>query len=380
MESRRRVLRGVFFGVSGVTLVCLPKGAWLTIKLVCQIGLVVSRMQRALKFILCCGLLMAASVQAEVAPLKGTGQYSIPGWFKQSFLDLPEDVSSATASDKRLMVFFGQPGCPYCAALINDNFTQQPIVDFTRAHFDSIDINIWGDRDVTDFSGKTLTERQFAENLKVWFTPTVLFFDEHGKVALRINGYYPPHQFLAALKYVAEKKEHELSFTRYLAQSASPPAAGVLHDEKFFERPPYDLQRQRDKPIAVFFEQKSCPGCDELHRQVFRQTATLEQLQRYHVIRLDRWSDVPVVTPQGEKTTARQWAEQLNIAYLPTAVLFDAGKEVIRIEALLKSFHVQSVLDYVSSGAYRSQPSLQRFIRERADHLREQGTTVDLWN
>jgi thioredoxin-related protein len=337
-------------------------------------------MRRAFQIILCCGLFMATSIQAEMAPLKGVGDYSIPGWFKQSFLDLREDVSSAAASDKRLMVFFGQPGCPYCTALINDNLTQKSIVDFTRAHFDSIDINIWGDRDVTDFSGKTVTEREYAESLKVWFTPTVLFFDEYGKVALRINGYYPPHQFLAALKYVAEKKEHELSFTRYLTQSAPPPAAGVLHDEKFFERPPHDLQRLRDKPIAIFFEQKKCPGCDDLHRKVFRQPATLEQLGRYHVIRLDRWSDAPLVTPQGEKVTARQWAEQLNLAYLPAAVLFDADKEVIRIEALLNSFHVQSVLDYVSSGAYRKQPSLQRFVRERADHLREQGITVDLWD
>lgn len=153
-----------------------------------------------------------------------------------------------------------------------------------------------------------------------------------------------------------------------------------MHNEPFFKRSPCELQSLRDKPIAEFFEQKSCPGCDDLHRLVFRQSATLEQLQRFHVLRLDRWSDEPVVTPQGEKTTARQWAEQLNIAYLPAAVLFDAGKEAIRIEALLKSFHVQSVLDYVASGAYRSQPSLQRFIRERADHLREQGITVDLWN
>jgi hypothetical protein len=46
---------------------------------------------------------------------------------------------------------------------------------------------------------------------------------------------------------------------------------------------------------------------------------------------------------------------------------------------MFKGFHVQSVLDYVASGAYKKQPELQRFIRERADHLREQGIVVDIW-
>ncbi len=45
----------------------------------------------------------------------------------------------------------------------------------------------------------------------------------------------------------------------------------------------------------------------------------------------------------------------------------------------MKGFHVKSVLDYVASGVYKKQPSLQRFIRERADHLREQDVVVDIW-
>ena len=65
---------------------------------------------------------------------------------------------------------------------------------------------------------------------------------------------------------------------------------------------------------------------------------------------------------------------------MPTAVLFDGKKEIIQIEAMLKGFHVQSVLDYVSTGAYKTEPSFQRYISARADHLREQGIVVDIWN
>jgi thioredoxin-related protein len=77
--------------------------------------------------------------------------------------------------------------------------------------------------------------------------------------------------------------------------------------------------------------------------------------------------------------TAAQWAARLNIQYTPSLVFFDEqGREVFRSEAYLRTFHIQSVMDYIASGAYRRQPNLQRFIQERADHLREQGVVVDL--
>lgn len=324
--------------------------------------------------------LAGAALAADKAELRGAGQFEVPGWFKHSFLDMHEDVTEAASGGKRLLVYFGQEGCPYCAQLFNVNFSQPHIVDYTRRHFDAIEFNIWGDREVTDFTGNKMPEKEFAARLKVRFTPTLLFFNENGETVLRIDGYYPPHRFLAALQYVAEKQENRMTFREYLAQRAPPPAQGVLHYEPFFAKPPYDLKIiSTGRPIVVFFEQKDCAGCDRMHGEMLSSPATLNELKRFHAIQLDRWGDTPVVTPVGRKTSARRWADELGIVYVPSVVLFDASKEVIRIEALMKGFHVQSVLDYVASGAYRKQPNLQRFIRERADTLRERGVAVDLW-
>ncbi len=317
---------------------------------------------------------------AEKAELRGVGQFEIPGWFKNSFLDLHEDVAEAAAGGRRLLLYFGQEGCPYCAQLFNTNFSQPHIVDYTRRHFDALAFDLWGNREVTDFFGGKVPEKELAARLKVRFTPTILFLNEKGETVLRINGYYPPHQFMAALQYVAEKQEGHMTFREYLAKQAPPAARGALNAEPFFAKPPYDLSRPAGgRPVAVFFEQKDCAGCDALHREILSQPATLKELKRFHAIQLDRWSDTPVVTPAGNETNAKRWADELNVAYVPAVVLFDGGKEVIRIEAFLKAFHVQSVLDYVASGAYKTQPELQRFIRERADHLREKGVAIDLW-
>ena len=117
------------------------------------------------------GLTGTSAWASEKAEFRGAGVFSIPDWFKHSFLDMPEDVAEASHSGKRLLLYFGQDGCPYCAALFNTNFSQQHIADYTRKHFDAVDLNIWGDREVTDFSGSTLTEKGLAANSRYGSRP-----------------------------------------------------------------------------------------------------------------------------------------------------------------------------------------------------------------
>jgi len=304
-----------------------------------------------------------------------------PAWFKSSFLDLREDLAEATSGGKRLLLYFYQDGCPYCEKLINTNFAQRDIVAKTRKHFDVIAINMWGDSTVTDLQGKEGSEKAFSRELRVQFTPTLLFLDEQGKVALRLNGYYPPHKFMVALDYVAGKQETAMRFRDYLAQQQPVAASGRLHIEKGFLQPPYQLQRNKgDKPLLVLFEQKVCAVCDEMHGDTLRRPLSRKLLKQFDVAVVDIWSKEQLQTPAGSTLSAREWAKQTGVQYAPSMVFFDdSGKEVFRTEAYLRPFHLQSAMDYVASGAYRTQPEFQRFVQARADHLREQGIEVDLW-
>ncbi len=327
------------------------------------------------------GTVQAAEQGGLAEGMVNPGHHEQPAWFKQSFLDLREDVADARNAGKRVLLYFYQDGCPYCQKLLEDNFGQRAIADKTRRHFDVIAINMWGDREVTGLDGKTTTEKQFAESMRVMFTPTLVFLDEHGKQVLRVNGYYAPHKFDIALDYVAKHLEAKESFRHYLAQRAPEPAHGQLNTEPFFSKPPYRLDTlvKQGKPLLVLFEQRQCRPCDELHADIFKRARTRALLDRFSIVQFDMWGKTPLVAPDGKTTTAAAWARKLNIQYAPSLVFFDAsGHEVFRSEAYLKAFHIQSVLDYVASGAYRTQPSLQRFIQSRADRLREQGEHVDL--
>jgi len=339
----------------------------------------------ALPFLLIKGLLLVMLSAQPMAVIAATPPHAIeiPAWFRETFLDFREDIREATAQGKRLMVYFGQDGCPYCRELMRVNFGQKELADKTRRDFYAVAINIWGDREVTWIDGKTQSEKAFAASLNVQFTPTLLFFDEKGGVALRINGYYPPHRFHAALDYVAGKHETKVAFSEFLKQHAREPASGRLHDQPFFLKPPLDLDRARKpaaRPLAVLFEQKQCAACDELHQQGFRDPAARALIGRFDVARLELFGTERLVTPQGKTLTAEQWGRELKVAYSPTLVFFDAkGAEVFRIEAYLRPFHLTSGLDYVASGAYRGEPSFQRYIQARAERIRAAGGRVELW-
>ncbi len=65
-----------------------------------------------------------------------------PAWFAQSLLDLREDIAEAAREGKRVMLYFEQPGCPYCKRLVEVNFRQPAIAAKMQRHFVSLDINI----------------------------------------------------------------------------------------------------------------------------------------------------------------------------------------------------------------------------------------------
>ena len=328
-------------------------------------------------------LAVFAATASEIAPGKFIGAIPSekPDWFKESFLEFEEDVAEAAAAGKRVMLYFHQDNCPYCARLVGENFADPAIKAYIVDHFDGISLNMWGDREVVSVGGNAFTEKTFAAALKVQYTPTLLFLDEQGQVALRLNGYYPPEDFRAALQYVAQKRERELSFADYrLTQLAD--RDGELIGEDFYlaESDLRKILRGSDRPLAVYFESPACIECATLHARILTDAPTRKLVLEANNVQLGIGSSRPIVTPAGERTTAADWARRLGIAYTPSVVFFDRdGNEVMRIGAFLKTFHFQSVYAYVLEQAYRDEPEFQRYLAARADHIRESGFDTDIW-
>lgn len=168
--------------------------------------------------------------RAEQPQLTAEGLIAEP-WFLESFLDLPDDLSAAHKEGKRLVIMWELRGCPYCRETHLVNFAQPRIVDYIKANFEVLQLNIIGDRKVKDFDGSEIAEKALAAKYGVRFTPTFQFFPETAaglaglapqkREVARAPGYLRPDDFLAFFRFVREKGYERGSFRDFLKSQPS---------------------------------------------------------------------------------------------------------------------------------------------------------------
>jgi len=298
-----------------------------------------------------------------------------PHWFKESFLDIADDVDEAQEEGKQLIIYFHQAGCPYCYNLVQQSFLDPQLSAFIQEKFEVVSLNLWGDREVTLPSGESISEKALAVKSKVQFTPTLLFYHDAHEPVLRIDGYRSKAVFAKVLDYVLSGDQ-----TQSLAQSMiQTQPTETLYPSLSFDALETLEQTDPAKPVAVLFEYPGCADCEQLHKKVLSRRDTHQLLSEFSAVRVDLSSDDLIQIDGNAKITAQQWADQLGLTYFPSAVLLDKNKqEQFRIDGYVQAFHFQTALEYVSGKIYKRLPEFQRYINERADRLRESGKNVEI--
>lgn len=101
-----------------------------------------------------------------------------PDWLRETFKDLSEDLDEANAEGKRLLIIFEQRGCIYCTKLHEEVFPDPEIDALIREEYFVVQLNLFGDVEVTDFDGTVASEKDMASRWGVLFTPTLIFLPE----------------------------------------------------------------------------------------------------------------------------------------------------------------------------------------------------------
>ena len=153
-------------------------------------------------------------------------------WFSLTFKDISEDIADAANEGKRHVVLFEQKGCIYCQKLHENLLSDPEISEYIKNNFTVVQMNMFGDEEVTDLDGEVLTEKQAVTKWGVMFTPLFLFMPESsdgtthaGNAAVAsLPGAFGKMTFLHMFKWVKEKgyagEEHFQQFhARLLAQS-----------------------------------------------------------------------------------------------------------------------------------------------------------------
>lgn len=99
-------------------------------------------------------------------------------WMHETFKDLNEDLADATAQGKRLLLIVEQRGCIYCSKMHKEVYIDPTIEAMLTNDFYVIQLNMFGDVDVTDFDGTVLSEKEMVRRWGLMFTPTMMFLPE----------------------------------------------------------------------------------------------------------------------------------------------------------------------------------------------------------
>jgi len=316
---------------------------------------------------------MAQAQDVKQGRVIGGLAHQMPGWFKESFLDLAEDAQEADEAGKHVILFMSLNGCPYCTKMLNKVFEGDK--EYISANFDTIGINIKGARMITPPGGTEMSEKAYAQSQRVIGTPTILFLDAKGKQIYRINGYWNPTMFRHALEYVQTKSYKTMKLFAFIKAKA--------RDQRYTFRAHPMLTRLTDfskarKPIAVLFEDKNCTACPKLHDKILSRADIKKELSAFTFTRLDAYSRQSIIDIDGNKTTPEAWARKLNLGASPTIVVFDKGKERQRIGAELYAFHFQYALRYVSSKSYKTHPNWIKYLTEQEERILKTGKDIDI--
>lgn len=151
-----------------------------------------------------------------------------------------------------------------------------------------------------------------------------------------------------------------------------------------------DLKEAGDqgKNFAVFFEQRGCPYCREMHQvNLARPEISGYIAANFAPIQLNLWGSRMVTDFDGEELEERDLARKWGVNFTPTICFFPMGDpeaksgrdlEVARMPGYFKPFHFVSMFEYVRQGRYKD-IDFQRFLQEKVAKLEEEGVKVDIW-
>ncbi|HNW66147.1 MAG TPA: thioredoxin fold domain-containing protein, partial [Aliarcobacter cryaerophilus] len=266
-------------------------------------------------FLIFVAIFFATTLNAKEGKVIGSSNHEVPSWFKDSFLDISEDIEEATEKNKHFMIFLDFEGCPYCSKMLKESFEEDnKTSQFIKNNFDVIELNVKGSRELTWVDEDVLTEKDLTEKLKIQYSPTLLIFNSNKEIVARVNGYRNSKDFQYILDFIQTKSYEKMDFTSYLSKLDKKDTYIFIPNKMFKDL--NDLSKIKT-PVAIIFEDKSCIQCDHFHNKILTNKDVIDEFSKFTVIRVDANSTKELILPTGEKTTPKSLVEKINLDYRP---------------------------------------------------------------
>ncbi len=124
----------------------------------------------------------------------------------------------SASSDRPLVVLFEQPRCHACNILHTD-LLLDPVIQKRFKSFDVAQLNILSDTPVLTPDGEKITVKKWADKEGIFYTPSLLFFNEKGVEVIRVESVIHHIRLNQVLKYVLQRGYEETAiFERWISR------------------------------------------------------------------------------------------------------------------------------------------------------------------
>ncbi len=108
-----------------------------------------------------------------------------------NFLDYQTALQKGKTAPRPLLVIFTTPWCYQCTELKRKISQNKDIISTLNERFLLVDVDI-------------SQNKKLKDDFRIYFTPTSLFLDSHGKPIMDVKGFIPMNRFRKLLRYVSE--------------------------------------------------------------------------------------------------------------------------------------------------------------------------------
>lgn len=123
----------------------------------------------------------------------------------------------ATERGRKVLVYARAEWCTYCKRMEKQVLPDGEVGALIERHFMPVKVDVESDS-VMQFNGRSLSQRQFSNEMRAVATPTFVFISAEGKVLGIQPGFLPKNTFMALLTYVGTDAYKEMDAGSFIKQ------------------------------------------------------------------------------------------------------------------------------------------------------------------
>ena len=129
-------------------------------------------------------------------------------------IDVNKLLQVAKNQNKHIMFFHHIPGCPYCKAMLGENFKDEIILREIDKNFIHVDIFTAGKGSVKfqDFEG---SYKEFSKHIGAFVYPATIFMNNKGEVIHKAMGYRNIDEYFTEITYVSTRSYKTMDLESY---------------------------------------------------------------------------------------------------------------------------------------------------------------------